>query len=100
MYRNEFEGYVTVEILTSSLMTVALLRDRSADVILRPKSARTILLRLFNLYVNKRKNYITDEVHNLVIEQSLSKFCQRTIVIHSGSDIKLNKIFICICLKL
>jgi len=33
--------------MTSSLMTVALLSDRRAAVILRPKSAKTILLYSF-----------------------------------------------------
>lgn len=32
-----------ISLLTSSLITVALLRDRNADVILRPKSANTIV---------------------------------------------------------
>lgn len=48
--QNKLLGYVPIKILTSSLMTVALLRDRRADVILRPKSARTILPALFNFY--------------------------------------------------
>lgn len=46
--------------LTSSLMTVALLSDRRADVILRPRSAKTMFGRFFFLrvYVRPRKNCV------------------------------------------
>jgi len=41
--------------LTSSLMTVALLSDRRADVILRPRSAKTMFGRFF---VYRKNNYV------------------------------------------
>ena len=44
--------------MTSSLMTVALLSDRSAAVILRPKSASTILLTGFELVLLELQHHV------------------------------------------
>lgn len=38
---------ITIKLFTSSLMTVALLRECKAEVIFRPRSAKTILENLF-----------------------------------------------------